>query len=348
MRKITQNLALLLLTVGLGQLNAQNNSAELSNEVEIVEVGTPGTTNFVVTAGTLYSNGPIINMPGGGAGGNDLSLLESATLGMNILGFGHALSSGYRVADDVTFDNDVEIESLQFYAYQTGSTTTSTINNISLRIWAGSVDDVLAGTATVVWGDDFTNVLTVTEWSGVYRASETNPMDATRPVMLSTVEIAGGLTLPAGTYTLDWQSGGTLASGPWASPIAVLGETNTGNALQFDGSLWLPLIDTGTSGIENFPQGLPFEINGSEVVGIADNVLAGFSFYPNPSSDVINITSKATVENISIYNLLGQELLNVSVNGLSAQIDISGLSAGMYVMKATVDGTQGTFNVVKR
>src|SRR5690606_19317781 len=135
MKKITQNLALLLLTVGLGQLNAQNNSAELASEVQVVENGTPGETQFVVTEGTLYSNGPYFNQPGS----PDVSLLESVTLGTNILGFGHAISSGYRVADDVTFDSAVEIESLEFYAYQTGSTTTSTINNINVRIWEGDL-----------------------------------------------------------------------------------------------------------------------------------------------------------------------------------------------------------------
>jgi len=59
----------------------------------------------------------------------------------------------------------------------------------------------------------------------------------------------------AGTYWLDWQTGGSGASGPWAPPISMLGVTTTGNAIQFDGASWTALVDVGT-------QGLPFVIEG--------------------------------------------------------------------------------------
>src|SRR5690606_6752241 len=135
---------------------------------------------------------------------------------------------------------------------------------------------------------------------------------------------------------------------PWAPPIAILGQTDTGNGIQFDGAMWAELVDTGTSGIEYFPQGLPFEIYGSEVIGISDNVFTGFNFYPNPSTDIINVTSKATINNLSVYNMLGQQLINVSVDGLNHQLNISDLSAGMYIMKAVVDGVEKSFNIVKK
>lgn len=347
MKKITFMTAALGVALYSFPLHAQQ-AFEAANEVEIIESGMPGQTDYIVRAGTLYSNGPIVNVPGGGAGGNDLSLLESATLGMNILGFGHAISSGYRVADDVTFETDVEIESLQFYAYQTGSGNNSTINNMNVIIWEGTVNDVMNGTATLVWGDDLTNVMTDTEWTGVYRASETSPGDSSRPIMIQTVDV--GITLSAGTYVIDWQTGGTSSSGPWAPPIAILGETNTGNGLQFDGTsgMWVELVDTGGSGLEYFPQGLPFEINGQEVASINENVFIGFNFYPNPTKDVIQVTSKSVIDQLAIYNLLGQELLQIDVNGTQQTIDIADLSAGMYIMKAVVEGVENSFNIVKK
>jgi len=48
----------------------------------------------------LFNSGPAYNVAGGGSGGANLSLLESTTLGMNTLGFGHQFSLGYRMADD--------------------------------------------------------------------------------------------------------------------------------------------------------------------------------------------------------------------------------------------------------
>ena len=49
--------------------------------------------------------------------------------------------------------------------------------------------------------------------------------------------------LPAGTYWVDWQADGTLASGPWAPPVSILGQTTTGNALQFTSTGWAAVTD---------------------------------------------------------------------------------------------------------
>ena len=200
----------------------------------------------------IYDNGSMVTLPGGGPGGSDVSRLQTGLL-MNTLGFGHALSTGYRIADDFTVTDPAgwQVDEIDFYAYQTGSTTTSTINHVNFRIWDGPPND--AGSA-VVFGDTTTNRLISTEWSNIYRDAETSPGNTTRPVMTNTC--SAGILLPAGTYWLDWQTGGTLASGPWAPPITVTGQTTTGNALQYNGSTWSQAQDTGTL----TPQGIPFTL----------------------------------------------------------------------------------------
>ncbi len=58
--------------------------------------------------------------------------------------------------------------------------------------------------------------------------------------------------------------------------------------------------------------------------------------YPNPASDVLNISiSNANFKNssISIYNVSGSELLNSTMNGASAQLNIEALSGGVYFVK---------------
>jgi hypothetical protein len=71
--------------------------------------------------------------------------------------------------------------------------------------------------------------------------------------------------LPQGTYWVDYQFTGSLASGPWAPPITILGQTTTGNGLQYTSTagVWAALIDTGTAGT---PQGLPFIIDGQPAI----------------------------------------------------------------------------------
>ena len=83
----------------------------------------------------------------------------------------------------------------------------------------------------MVWGDTTTNVLTGSTWSNIYRVLDTTLTDSQRPIMASMVTV--NTFAAAGTYWLDWQSDGTLASGPWAPPVTILGQTTTGNANQY-------------------------------------------------------------------------------------------------------------------
>ncbi len=204
-----------------------------------------------------YDNGPLVTHPGGGSGGADASVLQTA-LSLNSYGFGHAISTGYRVADDfvVTDSAGWDVNTIQFYAYQTGSTTTSTINNINYRIWNG---DPSNPASSVVFGDTTTNRLMGSVWSNIYRVVDYSMMDTNRPIMVSTVSC--GTHLAPGTYWLDWQVGGTLSSGPWAPPISILGQTTTGNGLQYYTS-WAAALDAGTL----TQQGLPFKVNYSVCV----------------------------------------------------------------------------------
>ena len=50
----------------------------------------------------LYDNGSLINSAGTGVGGADESVLQTTSLGLNTLGFGHQALNGNRVADDFT------------------------------------------------------------------------------------------------------------------------------------------------------------------------------------------------------------------------------------------------------
>lgn len=294
--------------------------------------------NYQVQGATVYSNGPIFNVAGGGFGGADLSLLENISVGNTTLGAGHQTSAGNRIADDWVVTETVEVSFIDFYAYQTGSTASSTITSVTFVIWDGE-----PGVGTIVYGDDAISAMTSTEFSGVYRASETSPLDNTRPIMRSTVETPG-LVLTPGTYWIDWDADGSLGSGPWAPPIAApLGTGASGNAKQSITGVWSDLIDGGSGN----PLGMPFDVTGT-VLSLVDNSFEGFTYYPNPTTNILNVNAKSNIENIAIFNVLGQRLMDVNPNNLNAKVNIANLSAGMYVMKATVNGNVGSFNIIKR
>ena len=228
-----------------------------------------------ITCGTvIVDNGSAVNSTGTGAGGADESVLQDTSLAMGTFGFAHAPSGAFRVADQFTLTSASTLDCITLYAYQTGSTTTSTITDVNLQIWDG-VPGAMG--STVVFGDTTTNRLSLSQWSNAYRTQESAPGATNRPIMEQFVNL-GGLSLPAGTYWIDWQTGGSLGSGPWAPPITITGQVVTGDALQFDGTVWNPLVDDVNQ------QGLPFQVWGSTGSGLPD---------PVPQPSVIPSTTTA-------------------------------------------------------
>ncbi|MCU0293329.1 MAG: DUF11 domain-containing protein, partial [Thermoanaerobaculaceae bacterium] len=222
--------------------------------------GPPAPTGSIETwqrpLAVLWDNGPLVTHPGGGAGGADESRLQSTSLGMNTIGFGHQVLNNNWVADDFTVSDPVGwmLDTAVFFAYQTNSTTTSTMTNVN---WILHDGDPSAGGAVITTGSGLVSSV----WTSIYRTSETTIGATNRPIMATTVSMAG-LYLPAGTYWLAWQTDGTLASGPWAPPITILGQATTGNGLQSlaGTTAWTPANDTGT----NTPrQGFPFVLTGT-------------------------------------------------------------------------------------
>ncbi len=205
----------------------------------------------------LYSNGPLVTQIGTGVGGNDESVLENNTLSMNSFGTAHHPGASLRVADDFTVTAESwQINSIDFYAYQTNETA-STITAINLRIWDGVPGNP---GSNVVFGDTSTNVLNSTSFSGILRVNEdTQGIANDRQIAISNVVV--DIELTAGTYWLDWQSEGSGGSGPFVPHITIPGQDTTGNALLStdNGSTYGALQDLGS--LTN--QGLPFVINGT-------------------------------------------------------------------------------------
>jgi subtilisin-like proprotein convertase family protein len=230
-----------------------------SNVVVTTTVGSGTGTNLYTYAAVnvLYNNGPFVTHPKGGAGGTDESQLQSS-LSMSAFGFtgntaSFRLSDGFTVPAGQTWTlNEVIV-----FAYQTGSTTTSSFTGLTLRIWDGPPNVV---GSNVVFGDTSTNRLASSTFYGVYRTIETAAGDTQRPLMRLKATV-GGLNLNAGTYWLDWTASGSIASGPFFPPITILGQSTTGDALQSTtaaGTAWNAVTDGGSL----TAQGMPFLLVG--------------------------------------------------------------------------------------
>jgi hypothetical protein len=173
---------------------------------------------------------------------------------MTTFGGNVSVAAGARITDDFTVDpGGWEVDTITFYGYQTGSPpSSSSFTAVNYRIWDGPPDDP---TSTVVFGDTSTNRLLETGWTNSYRVSEVT-VDTARPVMRIVAE--AGIVLEPGSYWLDWQLDGTIASGPWQPPVTITGQPTTGDASQFFDNAWQAWLDGG-SGTR---QGAPFTVEG--------------------------------------------------------------------------------------
>ena len=70
--------------------------------------------------------------------------------------------------------------------------------------------------------------------------------------------------------------------------------------------------------------------------------------FPNPTSDNVTITAKSIIESVSVYNVLGQEVMTTSPKADSVTINISDFQSGVYLVKSTVDGTTSTSRIIKK
>ncbi len=83
-------------------------------------------------------------------------------------------------------------------------------------------------------------------------------------------------------------------------------------------------------------------------LGTNENAIQGFTYYPNPTAGVLNLNSIDSIDNVAIYNILGQQVLNENVEATSTALDVSKLAVGAYIMKVSVNGEIGTYKIIKR
>lgn len=73
-----------------------------------------------------------------------------------------------------------------------------------------------------------------------------------------------------------------------------------------------------------------------------------FKMGPNPTNDIIQISSTENIQSIKVYNLLGQQVMDNQINVQSPQINMSSLQNGVYLMEVTIKDTREVFKIVKQ
>lgn len=228
--------------------------------------------------------------------------------------------------------------------------------NISVAEWSTSWDNSSIFDLVSVPGDDIKRI-TFGDFLGVQFTNYENATNMTHFHMDYFISSGTDLT-------------GKVLNPKWSNHAAMAGETNALllTHLPTTAGSWVS-IDVPLSSLS--PQGpgvafareklYQFLITSNLGIVYVDNIylhkntvlstesfaVSNVKLYPNPTSNVLNIESVGTIQNIAIFNVLGQEVINKSTNESSIRLDVSGLNAGVYIVKSIIDGKVSSTKFIK-
>ncbi len=85
----------------------------------------------------------------------------------------------------------------------------------------------------------------------------------------------------------------------------------------------------------------------ASAVGVESTKSENVNIYPNPSNEILNISADKNIENVVIYNSIGQVVLSTQVSANVAKINIAELANGLYTVKTVINGVDTFSKIVK-
>ena len=203
-------------------------------------------------------------------------------------------------------------------------------------------------TGIVCHGIDFqTNRQNLTDFTHIHFDFYVTDADLTGDVFnLKLVDFAGGAG-EASALEVNVNGGTTpqLVANQWVSvdvPITALGGVVAGSLTRGD----VAQIGITTAMVDNVWYDNIY-LHKNTVLGTSSFESSNVKMYPNPATNLLNIDANGTIENISIFNLVGQKVLSETANSKQITVDISKLQLGVYVIKTTVNGKVATSRFIK-
>jgi Secretion system C-terminal sorting domain len=315
--------------------------------------GTVATDGFAAPAG--YSWSELQNNTGNNSQVNGTSGLP---------GYFYADGSlNYALADDfIVPEGQVwSVTSFDFFCYEPiYSGSVPPINQVKIRLYNS---DPSLPTSTPIAGDLTTNVYDASnsENAFIYRIFNATVPSPQQPNFSRKVfRVRGSLnsTLPAGHYWVEFQVHATDNTEIFFPPVTVLGSRLVAGAnskinviasfFPSDVLGWGTNTDIGIpNSAPDVALALPFVVNGAllsvDDFAHADEVIIA----PNPTKDILNLSSTNAILRIEVYNMLGQQVVYKDVNSNQNQVDISQLNSGTYMVKVVLDEQQKIIRVVK-
>jgi hypothetical protein len=86
----------------------------------------------------------------------------------------------------------------------------------------------------------------------------------------------------------------------------------------------------------------------STSLGLEDvNTTSNFTYFPNPVNNVLSVKAQASIDSITVYNMLGQTVVRSTPNTTTTAVDMSGLQTGAYFVQVAINNSIETVRVIK-
>ena len=226
-------------------------------------------------------------------GSSDVVVNYSSGTGSNILIFNYTVAAGHN-------SSDLEYVDTSSLALNSGTIIDAATNNATLTLVSpGTTNSLSANKALVI-------DTTAPEITLVGNDIETIEVGATYAEQGATAtdNYDTTLTVVVGGDTVDTAIGGTYSV--------------TYNVSDVSGNAATELTRAVTV---------------TEVLGLGPTEINSVSIYPNPTASEWTIESSRVINTLTLFNLLGQKVLDQTVNDTKVNIDASKLKAGIYMLK---------------
>ena len=143
-------------------------------------------------------------------------------------------------------------------------------------------------------------------------------------------------------------NGGTvpqLVANQWVSvdvPITALGGVVAGNLARND----IAQIGITTAMVDNVWYDNIYLHKGT-TLGTQKFETSSVKMYPNPVKNTLTVEANSEIQRISVYNILGQEVLKASPKSNTATLQTNELQKGVYMVTTEIDGKLSTSKIIK-
>ncbi len=269
------------------------------------------------------------------------------------IGHGEAIisvngSSNVFVADFFTLTSDTILGELDLFG-ENNSANTINIQGFSVYIYA-NVNDLPAGNPINGGGIVELPNIPITAINVIQNGSSGSDFS----IDLVTANDGNEIMLPAGDYWLvaaiitdvshelgRWNWGISSFVAP-IEPVLMdqVGQFITG------ATNWTNINSTGfgTASVT----AMAWKLKSPATASVTDGNIKGFKFYPNPSSNIINLKAINNINTVDIYSVTGQKNISKKFSTNQGSLDISSLNSGFYIMKVATSSEIASYQIIKK